>query len=47
VATTKLALTGFDSYSVPVSDDSGSGFGGSRQSLVTSALSFPYRGSWV
>ena len=45
MATTKSASMGFDSYSVPVSDDSGSGCGGSRQSLVTSALSLPYIGS--
>src|SRR5215469_11909408 len=44
-AMTIAALTGFDSYSVPVSEDSGSGCGGSRQSLVTRALFFPYIGS--
>src|ERR1022692_1707100 len=45
LTTTKSAVVGLDSYRVPVSDDSGSGSGAPRQSLVTSASSLPYIGS--
>ena len=47
LATRYAALAGYDSYSVPISDDSGSAAGASRQLPVTWASSLPYIGSSV